>query len=130
MNAVYEVILQFLARYFAHTEETDDHLHVLAKVSIGLMQSVVKPLGGLVTRLPVGPEHPGATAGPTFELFYSTDYLLPHRDAAWAVLEERMRVLAELGTKCQEACSPLYLPIVMRITGSLEELADQLAEAR
>jgi hypothetical protein len=130
MNAVYEVILQLLARYFAHTDETDDHLHVLAKVSIGLMQSVVKPLGGLVTRLPVGPEHPGATAGPTFELFYSTDYLLPHRDAAWAVLEERMRVLAELGTKCQEACSPLYLPIVMRITGSLEELADQLAEAR
>ena len=130
MNAVYEVILQLLARYFAHTDETDDHLHVLAKVSIGLMQSVVKPLGGLVTRLPVGPEHPGATAGPTFELFYSTDYLLPHRDAAWAVLEERMRVLAELGTKCQEACSPLYMPIVSRITGSLEELADQLAEAR
>jgi hypothetical protein len=130
LNAVYEVILQLLARYFAHTDETDDHLHVLAKVSMGMMQSVVKPLGGLVTRLPVGPEHPSATAGPTFELFYSTDYLLPHRNAAWAVLEERMRVLAELGTKCQEACSPLYLPIVARITGSLEELADQLAEAR
>jgi hypothetical protein len=94
------------------------------------MQYVVKPLGGLVTRLPVGPEQPGVTAGPTFELFYSTDYLLPHRDAAWAVMEERMRVLAELGTKCQEACSPLYMPIVARITGSLEELADQLAEAR
>jgi hypothetical protein len=130
LNAVYEVILQLLARYFAHTDETDDHLGVLADVAMGLMGNVVKPLGGLVTRLPVGPEHPGATAGPTFELFYSTDYLLPHRDAAWAVLEERMRVLAELGTKCQEACSPLYLPIVSRITGSLEELADQLAAAR
>ena len=130
LNAVYEVILQLLARYFAHTDETEDQLDVLATVAMGLMRSVVKPLGGLVTRLPVGPEHPGAAAGPTFELFYSTDYLLPHRDAAWAVLEERMRVLAELGTKCQEACSPLYMPIVSRITGSLEELADQLAEAR
>ena len=130
LNAVYEVILQLLARYFAHTDETDDQLDVLATVAMGLMRSVVKPLGGLVTRLPVGPEHPGATAGPTFELFYATDYLLPHRDAAWAVLEERMRVLAELGTKCQEACSPLYIPIVSRITGSLEELADQLGEAR
>ena len=130
LNAVYEVILQLLARYFAHSDETDDHLHVLAKVSIGLMQSVVKPLGTLVTRLPVGPEHPGATAGPTFELFYATDYLLPHRNAAWAVLEERMRVLAELGTRCEEVCSPLYLPTVSRITGSLEELADQLGEAR
>ena len=26
LNAVYEVILQLLARYFAHTDETDDHL--------------------------------------------------------------------------------------------------------
>jgi len=129
LNAVYEVILQVLARYFAHTDESDDQLEVLAKVSIGLMQSVVKPLGSLVTRLPVGPEHPGSTAGPTFELFYATDYLLPHRDAAWVVLEERMRVLAELATKCEALCSPLYLPTVSRITGSLEELADQLAEA-
>ena len=64
LNAVYEVILQLLARYFAHTDETDDQLDVLAKVSIGLMQSVVKPLGGLVTRLPVGPEHPGAHGRP------------------------------------------------------------------
>jgi len=69
LNAVYEVILQVLARYFAHTDESDDQLNVLAKVSIGLMQSVVKPLGSLVTRLPVGPEHHGSTAGPTFELF-------------------------------------------------------------
>jgi len=45
------------------------------------------------------------------------------------VLEERMRVLAELGTKCEEVCSPLYLPTVARITESLEELADELAEA-
>jgi len=83
-----------------------------------------------VTRLPVGPEHPGATAGPTFELFYGVDYLLPHRDAAWAVMEERMRVLSELATRCSNACSPIYMPILNKITGSLNDLADQLAEAR
>ena len=130
MNAVYEVILQLLARYFARTDETDDQLDTLASVAMGLMRSVVKPLGGLVTRLPVGPEHPGRTAGPTFELFYDTDYLLPHRDAAWAVMEERMRVLAELSTRCQEVCSPLYLPTVARISEELVQLADQLAEGR
>ena len=54
MNAVYEVILQLLARYFAHTDETDDQLDVLAQVAMGLMRNVVKPLGGLVTRLPGG----------------------------------------------------------------------------
>jgi hypothetical protein len=130
LNAVYEVVLQLLARYFAHTDETEDHLGVLADVSVGLMKTVIKPLGGLVTRLPVGPEHPGATAGPTFELFYGVDYLLPHRDAAWAVMEERMRVLAELATHCRDSCAPLYLPALTKITDALTDLADQLAEAR
>jgi hypothetical protein len=130
LNAVYEVILQLLARYFAHTDETDDHLSVLAEVSVGLMKSVIKPLGGLVTRLPVGPEYPGATAGPTFELFYGVDYLLPHRDAAWAVMEERMRVLAELGTHCRDSCAPLYMATLTKITDALTGFADQLAEAR
>jgi len=130
LNAVYEVVLQLLARYFAHTDETDDHLGTLADVAVGLMVSVVKPLGGLVTRLPVGPEHPGRTAGPMFELFYGVDYLLPHRDAAWAVLEERMRLLAERGTRCQAVCKPEHLPTLQKVTRSLERLADQLAAAR
>ena len=130
MNAVYEVILQLLARYFAHTDESDDQLGVLANVAVGLMRLVVKPLGGLVTRLPVGPEHPGRTAGPMFELFYGADFLLPHRRAAWAVMEERMRTLAELAMRCRDVCSPLYLPTVSKITDGLVELADELAAAR
>jgi hypothetical protein len=130
LNAVYEVILQLLARYFAHTDETDDQLGVLAAVSMGLMRDAVMPLGGLVTRLPVGPEHPGRTAGPTFELFYGADLLLPHRHAAWTILEERLRVLAELGARCKEVCSPLHLPTLQKITVALGDLADQLAEAR
>ena len=130
LNAVYEVILQLLARSFAHTDETEDQLDVLAKVAIGLMQSAIKPLGGLVTRLPVGPEQPGRTAGPMFELFYGADLLLPHRDAAWAVMEERMREIAELATRCRDVCSPLYLPIVARVADNLIALADELSEAR
>ncbi len=130
LNAVYEVILQVLARYFAHTNETDDQLETLADVAVGLMRSVVKPLGGLVTRLPVGFEHAGKTAGPMFELFYGVDYLLPHREAAWAVMEERMRVLAELAVRCREVCAPLYLPIVSKVSDALLALADQLAEGR
>jgi hypothetical protein len=90
-NVGYEVLLQVLQRYFAHTEETDSQLAVLADVAVGLMGSVLQPLGQLVTRLPVGPERPGMTAGPSFELFYETDYLLPHQEAAWLLLEERLR---------------------------------------
>jgi len=130
LNAVYEVVLQLLARYFAHTDETPEQLAVIADVAVSLMYGAIKPLGGLVTRLPVGSEHPGLTAGPTFELFYAVDYLLPHRDAAWAVIEERLRSVAELAVRCRESCSPLYMPPLIKVTEALRAQADRLAAAR
>jgi hypothetical protein len=45
-------------------------------------------------------------------------------------MEERMRVLAELATQCRNACAPLHLPALTKITDALTDLADQLAEAR
>ena len=118
LNAIYEVILQVLARFFAHTDESNDQLRVLAQVAMGLMKSAIKPLGGLVTRLPAGFEHPGSTVGPTFELFYPVDYLLPHRRAAWVVLEERLRDLAALGVRCRDVCSPLHMPTLNQVTAA------------
>ena len=90
-NVSYEVLLLVLQRYFAHTAETHAQLGVLAQVALGLMFEVLKPLGQLVTRLPVGQEHSNRTAGPSFELFYESDYVLPHQHAAWLVVEERLR---------------------------------------
>ena len=92
----YEVLLQMLRRYFAHTEETDAQLATLWSASIALMVGVLKPLGDLITTLPVGPEQPGMTAGASFEVFHENDYLMPHRQAAWALLEERVRWLAAM----------------------------------
>ena len=89
-NVSYEILLQIFERFFAHTEESDDQLQVLADATIALMVRVIRPLGGLITTLPVGPAHPGRTAGPSFELFYENDYLMPHREAAWALLAERL----------------------------------------
>jgi Ferritin-like len=90
-NVAYEVLLQLLHRYFAHTEESDAELGTLADVAVGLMIDVIGPLGRLVTTLPVGPSHPGRTTGPSFELFYESDYLLPHRRAAWTLIRERLQ---------------------------------------
>jgi Ferritin-like len=130
MNAAYEVLLQLLARYFAHTDETDEQLGVLADVAVSLMFTAIKPLGSLVTRLAVGHAHEGATAGPSFELFYAVDYLLPHRDAAWLVIEERMRDVAELATRCRDSCAPLYMAPLIKVTDALRASADRLAAAR
>jgi hypothetical protein len=84
----------------------------------------------MITRLPVGWEHPGRTAGPTFELFYGADYLLPHRNAAWLVMEERLRDLAELATRCRDACAPLFMPTMTKVADSLRSIADELAAGR
>jgi len=130
LNAVYEVILQLLARYFAHTDETPEQLDTLTSVAVALMKFVVKPLGSLVTRMPMGPDHPGRTAGPALELFYETDFLLPDRAAAWAIMEERMREIAELATRCRDECIPTFLPPLSRITDSLRAQAGALAAAR
>jgi CDGSH-type Zn-finger protein/truncated hemoglobin YjbI len=96
-NVAYEILLQIFERYFAHTEESDAQLKVLADATLSLMLEVIRPLGGLITTLPVGPGQPGRNAGPSFELFYETDYLMPHREAAWALLAERLGEAAWLG---------------------------------
>ena len=54
------------------------------------MTSVIKPMGEIVTTMPVGATHPGMTAGPSFEVFYRSGYLLPHSRAAWILLHERL----------------------------------------
>jgi hypothetical protein len=130
LNAVNELILQLLSRYFANTDESSEQLATLAEVAVALMKTVVKPLGGLVTRLPVGPDHPDRTAGPAFELFYDVDYLLPHREAAWAIIEERLREVADLAMRCRDECIPTFLPPLSRITDALRLQADILAAAR
>ena len=58
------------------------------------MFTVIAPLGRLLTRLPIGPAAPGKTAGPTFDIFRRA-YLLPHREAAWVILRERLHELAD-----------------------------------
>src|ERR1700730_3087458 len=94
-NVSYEILLLMLQRFFAHTEETDPQLKALADASVNLMFGAIEPLGDLVTTLPAGQEYPGRTAGPSFELFYESDYVLPHRQAAWALLVERLRQAAD-----------------------------------
>ncbi len=130
LNVAYEVLLQLLSRYFAHTDESPEQLEVLANVSVGLMFSVIKPLGTVVTTLPVGPDLPGATAGPGFELFYEVDYLLPHQEAAWVLMDERLRDAAAFARRCGELCTIALMEPLAKAASSLERYADQLQAAK
>ena len=126
-NVSYEILLQILERYFAHTDETDAQLATLADATIAIMTGVLRPLGDLMTTLPVGPEHPGMTAGPSFELFYENDYLLPHRGAAWALLEERVREAASFCGLIQEIAPADIAAQLNGVCGALGGVADSLA---
>jgi Ferritin-like len=129
LNVVYEVLLQLLSRYFAHTDESPEQLRVLADVSVGLMYTAIKPLGTVVTTLPIGWDMPGATAGPGFELFYQVDYLLPHREAAGVLMEERLRDAAAFAVRCGQACTPALVQPLAKVARALETYADQLLAA-
>ena len=126
-NVGYEILLQLFERFFAHTTETDLQLKVLADASVALMMQVIKPLGSLITTLPAGAGYPAHTAGPSFELFYESDYLMPHQEAAWALLAERLDEAAWL---CGELCTGRGAAISGRlepVLGALRQIAASLA---
>ncbi|MGH3202615.1 MAG: ferritin-like domain-containing protein, partial [Streptosporangiaceae bacterium] len=124
-NVSYEILLLVLQRFFAHTEETDAELKALADATVALMFRALKPLGDLVTTLPAGPGYPARTAGPSFELFYETDYVLPHREAAWILLIERLRQAADF---CEPGgpCAPAVTDGLAAVRSSLTEIAGSL----
>jgi CDGSH-type Zn-finger protein/truncated hemoglobin YjbI len=124
-NVCYEMLLTIVQRFFAHTEETDAQLKALADASVNLMFQAVKPVGDLVTTLPAGPDYPGRTAGPSFELFYESDYVLPHQEAAWILITERMR---EAAAFCQPGvpCAPAVADRLVTIRSSLNDIAQAL----
>jgi hypothetical protein len=122
-NAVYELVLQMIARYFAFGHETPEQRQVLAQAAVGLMFGAIKPLGLLLARLPAGPDHPGVTAGANFQLPYRASFLLPHRRSAWLRFAER---LDELAAFAGELHPPAADDVVAAVSGALGQTASDL----
>jgi hypothetical protein len=93
-NAVYELLLQTIARYFAFGHESTEERVTLARISVDLMVQVLEPLGLLLARMEVDAGDARMTAGANFQLPYRANFLLPHRRAAWIRFVERLRELA------------------------------------
>jgi Ferritin-like len=122
-DVVNEIVLLALTRYFAATDETDVQRKALAELAVGLMFSGIKPLGERLTRLPFGPSQPDRTAAPAFLLQPQGVALLPHRVAAWAILEERLREAATFARGIQ---APPDLGLG-RVADALERNASRIA---
>jgi hypothetical protein len=115
-NGLYEVTLQVLSRYYIHHGETAAEFDTLARTAKHLMNWVMRELGPVLTALPVGSSHPGRTAGPTFDIARPAVFMLPHQDAAWKIIKERLDAL-------QQACAWLGQQPGL---GALAPLADKL----
>ena len=115
-NGLYEVVLQVLSRYYIHHGETAGDFDILARTAKHLMNWVIRDLGPVLTALPVGPSRPGQTAGPTFGISHPSSYLLPHQDAAWKIIKERLDAL-------EQACASLGQQAGL---GALTPLASKL----
>ena len=125
-NAVYDVLLQMIARYFAFGHETDEQRHVLADVGITLMFVAIKPLGLLLARMPVGEGKPDVTAGANFQLAYRASFLLPHRRSAWIRFSERLDEIAEAIDAV--SANPDAAEVLDRVAGNVREVSKRLAE--
>ena len=126
-NVSYEILLYTLGRFFGHGHETPQQLQALADVAVGLMIRVLKPLGETLTTLPAGPDHPGATVGPSFEVFYRAGYMLPHTDAAWVLLHERLVEVSGFleATVAKSEHLAVLAPVAAALAGLAATLADQ-----
>ena len=122
-NSVYELLLQMIARYFAFGHETPEQREVLASTAVGLMFDAIKPLGLVLASLPVGSDHPEATAGANFQLPYRASFLLPHRRSAWLRFAERLDELSVFAGSLQPATGG---DVVRAVSGALARAAAQL----
>lgn len=121
-NSAYEVMLMMLVRFFAHEDETEEELRLLARGTLRIMASGLRPLGEALAKTPAGPEYPGKQAGPTFG-FTGNIHLLAHKTAAWIFFLERLYEIASRLTHLKEETLPAE---VQEAAAALESVAEHL----
>ena len=73
----------------------------------------------------LGPAFPGRTAGPAFEIVRPAFFILPHREAAWKILHERLETLAGV---CAELAREPGLGIMTELEGNLRGMAGDIGQ--
>jgi Ferritin-like len=124
-NALYELTLQVLSRYYVHHGETQAELDTLARTAKHLMNWVMRNLGPVLTSLPIGASYPGRTCGPSMVITRPAFYVLPHRAAAWLIIRERLDLLADA---CQSMANEAGLGALKPMTANLRAMSGEVAK--
>jgi CDGSH-type Zn-finger protein len=123
-NGAYDTMLLMLLRLFAHGGETEAELEKLGRGALRLMQSVSRPLGEALAKMPAGhgARRKGKTAGPGFG--YNRDiHLLPHKRSAWVFFGERLHQAAAIATSLWSSSSKRLPPEIEEAAAALQSLA-------
>ena len=91
------------------------------------MLRVLKPLGSAITTLPVGPEHPGLDGRTELRALLRDRLPDPAPEAAWALLEERLRDAVAFCRRLQGDAGEPLATTLGPIGDALGEIADTLA---
>jgi Ferritin-like len=127
VTGLYEVVLQVLSRYYIHQGETADEFDTLARTAKHLMNWVLREVGPVLTALPVGPSRPGRTAGPTFDIARPALFVLPHQDAAWKIIKERLDALERACTSLgQQAGLGALAPLASKLHAMSQDIATHI----
>jgi CDGSH-type Zn-finger protein len=122
-NGAYATMLMMLARFFARADESEDEMRLLARGTLRIMASVLRPLGEALAKTPAGRDYPGKHAGPGFG-FTRNIHLLPHKHSAWIYFLERIYDLAcRLTRLSEEVGLPTEVP---EAAAALESIAEHL----
>ena len=119
-DAAHQTMLQAICRCFLHSDETNQEVRTLVETAVRLMAGVLRPLGSLLTTLPLGPAHPGELAGPAFYMVHPSQFVLPYRQAAWKVMVQR---LGEMADACALLGREVGLGQVATLEANLQAIA-------
>ena len=124
-DEAYALLLALLSRLFAHTDESEDEVTVLRSLAfMPLMTMAIRPLAEVLTAMPAQDPDDGTTAGPSFDTGGAVA-MLPHRETAWAVLEEALHGLA---ARAAQTAATHGMPARLQyIAGSLDLIAKRFA---
>lgn len=122
-NAAYDVLVYALLGFFAGGSR-DPAAPSVKAATLQLMTTVIRPLGELLTRLPMGPGHEGLNAGPSFEIG-SPSSLPPDGDAARREMAQRLERAAAAARRLADdpTLPPSRAAVLDGIAGNLVRCA-------
>ncbi len=125
-NAAYEVMLLMLARLYGRSDEGPAETDGLIRTAFfPLMTAVIRPLGEILTLMPVAEDGSPATAGACFEFPFAQP-LPPTRRTAWLILHERLAAVAHAAMRLRDELKQSQEPWAHRVLSRFEMVCENL----